>query len=442
MRVLMYGWEFPPRISGGLGVACYAIVKELARQNVNVTLVLPFAMQETSQINGTKFITCDNHADTASCSEHGTVDIKYTGLPSALTPYFSSMDLQKVMAHANLKDLLQTLKKINLPAEIKQIIETAIHSADLSTISGKYGMGLLAEVLNYALLAGSLARNNPHDVIHAHDWLTVLAAVEAKQISRKPLIFHIHALETDRSGEYLDQRIYAIEKYGMEQADRVITVSQYTKNMAIKHYGIPAEKISVVHNGTYFSTTNFAARANPERPKMVLFLGRITQQKGPYFFVKIAEKILKQRKDIQFVLVGTGDLFRDMIEKVAELRIGTNVHFTGFLANEQVKQMFALADVYVMPSVSEPFGLSCLEALVHQVPVVISKQSGVAEVLKNVLVADFWDVDDMAAKVLAMLEYKVLHKTSLNQSYAEVAHLTWSKTAEAILRVYNQLQRK
>jgi len=442
MRVLMYGWEFPPRISGGLGVACYAIVKELARQNVDVTLVLPFAVQAESQINGTKFITCDSPANFNSRNTHGTVDIKYTGLTSALTPYFSSMDLQQVMKHANLEDSLQILEKISLPAEIKHIIEASLRSADLSTISGKYGVGLLTEVLNYALLAGNLARNNPHDVIHAHDWLTILAALEAKKISHKPLVLHIHALETDRSGEWVDQRIFAIEKYGMEHADRIITVSQYTKNMAIKHYGIPANKISVVHNGTYFSTTNFAARANPERPRMVLFLGRITQQKGPYFFVKIAEKILKKRKDIQFVLVGTGDLFRDMIEKVAELRIGTNVHFTGFLANEQVKRIFALADVYVMPSVSEPFGLSCLEALVHKVPVVISKQSGVAEVLKNVLVADFWDVDDMAAKVLAMLEYKALYETSLNQSYAEVTHLTWSKTAEAILRVYTQLQGK
>lgn len=443
----MYGWEFPPRISGGLGIACHAIVKELAKSGVDITLVLPYTACDTVNINNLNIIGCDHtysaKKETSPEDLEGIVNLKYAAILSNLNPYVSDKDLQHLFTSATSKDLLEILAKISLPEDIKQLAIATTHSnLGDSNIAGTYGANLLLEVFRYALVAGKFANTVKHDVIHAHDWLTALAAIEAKKISKKPLVFHIHALETDRSGLWVDKRIFAIEKYAMEQADHVITVSQYTKDLAVQYYGISPDKISVVHNGIYLEDFADKNPVNTKRPPMVLFLGRVTHQKGPSFFVDIANKILSKRPDVQFVIVGEGDLLVPMIEKVATLRIGKNVHFLGFLDHDKIKNIFSLADVYVMSSISEPFGLSPLEALANNVPVVITKQSGVAEVLKHTLTTDFWDTDDMAAKVLALLQYRALRKTSLNNSIQDLKALTWEKTASKIISVYKKVMNK
>ena len=334
-----------------------------------------------------------------------------------------------MLKYKTLQDFSALLTSLNLPEGFKAI-------ASRENITGKYGADLLTEVLHYALVAGTMAKNNPHDLIHAHDWLTMLAALEARHSSRKPVILHVHALEVDRSGLEVDKRIFAIEKYGMEQADHVIAVSQYTKDNIVKYYHIAPEKITVVHNGVYCQDSTPVATSHP---KMVLFLGRMTQQKGPYFFLEVASKVLTKRQDVQFVLVGAGELLVEMIERTANLQLGKNIHFTGFLDSERVKEIYRLADVYVMPSVSEPFGLSALEALSYDVPAIVTKQSGVTEVLHHTLVADFWNTEDIAAKILALLTYPALRKTSLVNTKKDLRAITWSKTADKIIAVYQKI---
>lgn len=439
MKVLMYGWEFPPRISGGLGTACYAIVKELAKRDVDLTLILPYTITNHN-IGNVNLIGCDNLVATDDPAFEGIVNIKYPEIATCLSPYLSAKDFKCFLSNETLQAFFALLAQMHLPAELKAMaMATAEAQMSDARITGKYGVNLLVEVLRYALVAGSLAKDIEHSIIHAHDWLTMLAALEARRYSGKPVVLHIHALETDRSGLWIDRRIFAIEKYGMEQADQVVAVSQYTKNNIVQHYGIAPEKITVVHNGVYCDSNPNSVVENNTRPKMVLFLGRMTHQKGPYFFIEVARRVLERRSDVQFVLAGAGDLTREMIERVASLRIGKNVHFTGFLDANQVREIYQLADVYVMPSVSEPFGLSALEALSYNVPAVITKQSGVAEVLKHTLVSDFWDTEDVAAKVLALLEYPALRRASLANEQKELRAITWGRTAEKLIELYRKM---
>lgn len=457
MKVLMYGWEFPPHISGGLGIACYAIVTELAKKNIAVTMVLPHQPEEAIQDRNISLLSCcdatDQNGKQVSCCSTEVIDKAYDELTvtldssteiarvqmfTSLRPYLSPSKWQKI-DRKKFENFLAFLEKMSLAEELKRFAREI-----LSRVSGSgdgdafYGFDLLNEVFCYALLAGSMASRIPHDIIHVHDWLTVLAGVEAKSRSRKPLVFHVHSLETDRSGMSADYRIKSIEKFGMEQADQVVAVSQYTKNEIVKHYNIAADKIAVVHNGAY-AITNRKKNELPDRPKMVLFLGRVTQQKGPYYFIEVARRILEKRKDVQFVVAGTGDLLADMIHRVAELKIGKHVHFTGFLKRSEVDEIFHRADVYVMPSVSEPFGLACIEALSRHVPVVLSKQSGVSEVMTHTLLADFWDTEKMSEQILALLRYPILRKTSLSNSTLELRDISWPKAIDKIVSIYSRL---
>lgn len=440
----MYGWEFPPRISGGLGTACYAIVKELSQKDVNLTLVLPYTLADTG-INNVNFIGCDYLDPSSDCEDlivgaRYNLNIKYTQIAAHISPYMSAKDFKFFCGSEAFKAFFDLMAQMDLPENIKAIaIDTFEERSSEGQITGKYGVNLLLEVFRYAMVAGSLAKTTEHDIIYAHDWLTMLAGVEAKRFSKKPLVLHIHALETDRSGLWINQKIYNIEKYGMEQADHIVAVSKYTKDNIVKYYGIDPDKITVVHNGIYCDSADSSFSKNKSQPKMVLFLGRITHQKGPGFFIEVAQKVLSKRPDVQFVMAGSGDLITEMIERVASLRIGKNVHFTGFLDGDSVKRMYKLANVYVMPSVSEPFGLSALEALSYNVPAIISKQSGVTEVLKNTLVSDFWDTEDIAAKILALLTYPALRTTSLGYETKQLHEITWNRTAEKLINVYKKL---
>ncbi|MBN1684958.1 MAG: glycosyltransferase family 4 protein [Gammaproteobacteria bacterium] len=388
MEVLMYGWEFPPHISGGLGVACQGIVNALSEKNVQVTFVLPYASGEFPSIPNVNIVACNTLSNSGSRKFF-------------LNPYVTSY------------------RKI--PGEVAQHIN----------------LNLLSEVHYYADIASQVASQVHHDIIHAHDWLTIIAGLKARERSKRPLIFQVHALEVDRSGDFMNQVIFDIEKQGLEEANHIVAVSQYTKNLIVERYGIPANKITVVHNGIKSQKPN--KKVTQKKKKIVLFLGRITHQKGPYFFLEVARKVLSRRNDVEFIMAGQGDLMHSMIEHAANIGIGQQVHFTGFLNRDAVNNIYSQADVYVMPSVSEPFGLTCLEAMSHEVPVIISKQSGVSEALKHVLKADFWDVNEMASKILTMLQHRPLQSELQKNATAEVKAFSWEKTAEKLIRLYKQL---
>jgi glycogen synthase len=298
----------------------------------------------------------------------------------------------------------------------------------------------MQEVSRYALVAASIASTYEFDVIHAHDWLTYSAGIAAKKVSGKPLVVHMHATEFDRSGEHINQNVYDIERKGMEAADRVITVSHYTRDIVINRYGINPDKVITVHNAVEPADSEDALMAKRNvKEKVVTFLGRVTFQKGPDYFVEAANKVLQKDKNVRFVMAGSGDMLNKIIKRVAELRIATHFHFTGFLKGEEVDHMFALSDVYVMPSVSEPFGISPLEAMRSNVPVVISKQSGVSEVLKYALKVNFWDIDDMADAIHGLLHYDALSRMFRKHGRIEVENLKWDNAAIKVKQVYESV---
>ncbi len=427
----MYGWEFPPFISGGLGVACYAIVQELIKQGIDVNLVLPYSLsikQKKSNLTVHPLNTNDFPLPNA-------VQIFRVEAGEHLNPYVNQQNYQADQV-IDIQKIRHLITNLHLPAFIKQLVGEIYLDQQLSGNRGQYLGNLMVEVFRYAALAGKLATQITHDLIYAHDWLTVLAGLEAKFYSRAPLVLHIHALEIDRSEGIGNSKVYAIEKYGMEQADQVIAVSQYTKDRIIQYYGINSDKIKVVHNGVHRQISNQPV----QRPQpTVLFVGRLTYQKGPYFFIEVAKRILAQLPNTQFVLAGTGDLYRSMVDRTAALKIGTNVHFTGFLNTKEVQQLYNLASVYVMPSISEPFGLTALEAAAQGIPVVVSKQSGVKEVLKGALVADFWDVNDLSNKIISLLSYPSLADDAVKSGFIDLQTATWEKSVQKIIEVYREV---
>jgi glycosyltransferase involved in cell wall biosynthesis len=295
----------------------------------------------------------------------------------------------------------------------------------------------MEEVSRYALVAGAIAANHDFDVIHAHDWLTYYAGIAAQKVSGKPLVVHIHATEFDRTGENVNTLVYDIERNGMMAADRVIAVSNLTRNIVIEKYGIDPDKVFTVHNAIEPVERPDSIKVKKAvKEKVVTFLGRITFQKGPEYFIETAHKVLQRDRNIRFVMAGSGDMLNKMIRRVAQLKIADRFHFTGFLKGEAVDKMFALTDVFVMPSVSEPFGLVPLEAMRTNVPVIVSKQSGVAEVLKYAIKVDFWDVNGTADAIWALLHYKALSGIFTRYGKDEVDNLKWEYAAVKIMDVY------
>ncbi|MBD3626616.1 glycosyltransferase family 4 protein [Cyclobacterium sp.] len=422
MKVLMFGWEFPPHISGGLGTACYGLVKGMAHHKQDLIFVVPKLWGDEDPL--AEFV---NASDVEiDYRERRFRDIwknlTYLEVSSFLIPYLSPEEYQNHTERL-LKD--------------QDELESSV-LANKFSFSGKYGKDLILEVSRYALVAAQIAKNKEFDLIHAHDWLSFPAGIAAKKMSGKPLIAHVHATEFDRSGQTVNQRVYDIERAGMEAADKIIAVSQLTKNTIVSKYGIPEEKVIVVHNAV-LDTSIIKSKEKKKVPeKIVTFLGRITFQKGPEYFVEAAYKVIKKDDNVRFVMAGSGDLLNRMIQRVAELRIGTKFHFTGFLKGDDVDKMFALSDVYVMPSVSEPFGISPLEAVRHNTPVIISKQSGVAEVLQNAVKVDFWDIDTMADAIFALLHYNGISKMFKELGREELKKLKWEHVAKKVIDIYTQ----
>jgi glycogen synthase len=425
MKVLMFGWEFPPHITGGLGTACFGLTKGLLKHGVEVQFVVPKAYGDESQ----EAVRLINASDvTVMMNDPVFKDywsqITYMEIGSNLIPYVGPEDFQE-MVKANLNTKVEEGSRV---------------FSEKFQFSGKYGHDLMEEVARYALVGAAIAANSEFDIIHAHDWLTYSAGVAAKKISGKPLVVHMHATELDRSGENYNENVFEIERKGMAEADRVITVSNLTRNIVIDRYHIDPDKVITVHNAVEPTEKGELLDAEKHvREKIVTFLGRITFQKGPEYFIEAACKVLERDPNVRFVMAGTGDLMEKMIRRVAKLKISSHFHFTGFLKGENVDRMFAMSDVYVMPSVSEPFGISPLEAMRSNVPVVISKQSGVAEVLDHVMKVDFWDVDAMADAIYGLLHYKSLNDMVVTGGTEEVNNLKWESAARKVADIYESL---
>lgn len=425
MRVLMFGWEFPPHITGGLGTACYGMTRGLAKHQVNVIFVVPKAYGDEDQ-RAVRIVNASDVAFDLEDTEYKEFwsHVKYMEVGSNIIPYVSP------------EDFARELTKNEKTAESF----TSNVFAKEYKFSGKYGTNLMEEVARYALVASAMSLKEDFDVIHAHDWLCYPAGVAAKKSSGKPLVVHMHATEFDRTGENVNQVVYDIEREGMEAADRVITVSNMTRSIVIEKYGIDPDKVITVYNAVDQNTQkDFTEVKKNVKEKVVTFLGRITYQKGPEYFIEAANKVLKKDPNVRFVMAGSGDMLNRMVVRVAQLKIADKFHFTGFLKGDDVDNMFAMSDVFVMPSISEPFGIVPLEAMRTNVPVVISKQSGVAEILEHAQKIDFWDVDAMADSIYGLCHYDALSEMFKKYGKEEVENLKWEHAALKIKEVYEPL---
>lgn len=428
MKVLMFGWEFPPHIAGGLGTACYGIVKGLAHNGVETMFVMPSASGDEDKSAADIINASDVPVEiTDTMNVDDFLDkVQFVHIGTNMVPYLDPEEFHT---------LVEEDRK-------RQVRDFTVNYGHTYKFSGKYGSNLMEEVARYAMVGGTIAmtHKDEFDVIHAHDWLTYNAGIAAKRLSGKPLVVHVHATSFDRSSDNnIDTRVYEIEKRGMEAADKVITVSDLTRNIVITKYGIDPAKVVTVHNAVDFSGRSEVKVEKGVKDKVVTFLGRITFQKGPEYFIEAAAKVLKRCDNVRFVMAGSGDMMNRSIRQVARLGISDRFHFTGFLRGNEVQKMFALSDVYVMPSVSEPFGISPLEAMRSGVPSVISRQSGAAEVLKYAFKVDFWDVDAMADEIYALLQYPALSQFASKFGYDEVNTLKWNNAAAKIKSVYESV---
>lgn len=420
----MFGWEFPPHISGGLGTASYGLTKGLAQQDVEILFVMPKASGEEDNSIGRIINASDiDMPNTTTTIDDFWKNVSFLPVDSGLIPYLG------------MEEYAQYMKETEGGGQ-----RSFTHLGGKYNFSGKYGTNLMEEVMRYAYIASKIAKEHDFDVIHAHDWLTYLAGIVAKRISGKPLVVHVHATEFDRSGENVNRMVYDLERTGMEHADAVVAVSNLTRNIVINRYGIDKSRVFTVHNAV-----DFSGREEKEehkkvvKEKVITFLGRITFQKGPEYFIEAANKVLKAYPNVRFVMAGSGDMMNQMVRRVAKLRIGTRFTFTGFLTGDDVNNMYSQSDVYVMPSVSEPFGISPLEAMRMGVPVIISKQSGVSEVLKHAIKVDFWDVDALADAMYGLLAYPTLIDTLKEEGTEEVNSLNWSDSAVNVKTIYQTI---
>ncbi len=435
MRVLMFGWEFPPHISGGLGTACEGLTKALARQGLEICFVVP-RLKEAPVARHLRLVSASGTRVTAAIlrkfeqtvREIWEERLSVRPIESLLFPYATPESYVEHLRLQKHRDRLLSESEADTRASVIEM-------------GGDYGSDLMSEVFRYSQAGAALAARETFDLIHAHDWMAYPAGLLARDISGKPLVVHVHSLEYDRSGQHVNTEVARIEKAGLEGADRIIAVSHYTRSLIISQYGIAPEKIDVVHNAVSrqdASRVYRAARRTDE--KLVLFMGRVTFQKGPDYFIEAAALIRKQQPDVRFVMAGSGDMLPRMVMRAAQLRIGSRLHFTGFLKGPDVERMYARSDLYVMPSVSEPFGIAPLEAMLYDVPVLLSRQSGVSEVLRNALKVDFWDVREMANQIIAVLRHPRLAAEVVRNCREELKAIRWENAAEAVRSTYRLAQ--
>ena len=412
----MFGWEFPPHILGGLGTASYGLTQGMSQcGNMDITFVIPKPWGDEDK----------SFAQIVGASQ---VPVAWRDVNRD----YVEQRIGKVMD----PDLYFALRD-HIYADFNYM-----RTNDLGCIefSGRYPDNLLEEINNYSIIAGVVARTIDCDIIHSHDWLTYPAGIHAKQVTGKPLVIHVHATDYDRSRGNVNPTVFNIERDGMINADHIITVSNLTRQTVIEKYGIDPAKVTTVHNAVVpLSEELLNVTAQKPKEKIVTFLGRITMQKGPEYFVEAAAKVLKNNHNVRFVMAGSGDMMDKMITLAAERNIADRFHFPGFQKGKQVYEMLKASDVYIMPSVSEPFGISPLEAMQMGVPSIISKQSGCAEILDNVIKTDYWDIDAMADAINAIISYPALYQQLREDGLAEVARITWDKAGQKVIDIYNKV---
>ena len=426
MRVLMFGWEFPPHISGGLGTASFGLTKGMASlDDLEVIFVVPKTWGDEDQ-NAVRLIGANKIPVAFKQIYYQGIrqPIEKIEISSRIIPYVEPEDFWKIVSSE------VTGRRI------------LVHTNNKGTVdfSGKYEGNLLDEIYKYSVVASVIAEENEFDIIHAHDWLTYPAGIAAKEVSGKPLVIHVHATEFDRSGGNVNPDVYRIERDGMHAASKIITVSNLTRDIVINKYNVHPDKVETVYNAVEpvkISEDVIVEKGFDE--KVVTFLGRITLQKGPEYFIEAAYKVLKVMHNVRFVMAGSGDMMERMMRRAASLKITDRFHFTGFLRGRDVLTMLAMSDVYIMPSVSEPFGISPLEAMQSNVPVIISKQSGVAEILTHAVKTDFWDIDAMADAIYGILNYPSLASMFIKNGKEEVIRLKWDNSARHVKDIYERV---
>jgi glycosyltransferase involved in cell wall biosynthesis len=468
----MLGWEFPPHISGGLGTACHGLTQGLAPHGIEITFVLP-RRRGDEHASHLRLIGCNDldeataAVDAATGAAYGAsanlVDtperrtllelarksIALSAEPGLLSAYTSPSEYRarwKALgaernrsADAALRELWSTLLALPALAPSAETLARTLGCGDSLELSGHYGPDLMLEVGRYAAAVAVIAREGRYDLIHAHDWMTYPAGLVASALTGLPLIAHVHASEFDRSGDAQDERIRELERLGLRAAARVICVSHYTAGIVRKSYDVAASRLRVVHNAVAGQVDAALPRAKAIPEPIVLFLGRVTFQKGPDYFVEAAARVASVFPRVKFVMAGNGDMWPKMIERAARLGLARHFHFTGFLRGADVDRIYRMADVFVMPSVSEPFGISPLEAIARGVPVIVSRQSGVSEVVQNALKVDFWDVRDLADKILALLTRPVLSELLVRGGREEVRQMKWERSAERVRAIYGEV---
>lgn len=472
MKVLMLGWEYPPHISGGLGTACEGLTQALARHGIEIDFVVPrlYGGEDAGhmQILGASDAPDPLPRGTAARVTAGrasigpgaspafatrrsdavtTGSVRTIAIPARLKPYLNqaSYDAWIEAAEGELElasDVAELGQEEDPPAghghaQPSGADESSSHVEAKGT---HYGTDLFSEVARYAATATRRVRGRRYDLVHAHDWMTFPAGVEIAARVGAPLVTHVHSLEYDRAAGGADEEIVAVERHGLTEATRVIAVSYYTRGLINRVHGTALDKISVVHNGVYTRETVQAYTRERDRTgPVVLFLGRVTFQKGPEYFVEAAARVLKHIPDATFVMAGSGDMLPRMKVLVERLGIEESFRFPGFVRGPELERTFSTADVYVMPSVSEPFGIAPLEAMSYDRPVVVSKQSGVSEVLRNALKVDFWDVDKMASQIVGLLELPELRRVIVERAREEIRHIHWDAAADKLVPIYQSL---
>ena len=426
MRVLMFGWEFPPHISGGLGTASYGLTKGMAKlDDLEVIFVVPKAWGDEDQSMVRLVGANQVHVAYKKVFYKGfRRPIERIEVSSKIVPYTDP-------------DNFWQLVNSETSEHNFYVITNARGKVDFS---GRYDTNLMDEIYKYSVVAALIADENEFDIIHAHDWLAYPAGIAAMEVSGKPLVIHVHATDFDRSGGNVNPDVYRIEKNGMDAASKIITVSNLTRDIVINKYNINPDKVETVYNAV--EPVEIAENLIIKKgfnEKVVTFLGRITMQKGPEYFIEAAYKVLQVMDNVRFVMAGSGDMMEKMMRRAAALKITDRFHFTGFLKGTDVFTMLDMSDVYIMPSVSEPFGISPLEAMQSNVPVIISKQSGVAEILTHAVKTDFWDIDAMADAIYGILNYPALSNMFIKNGKEEVIRLKWDNSARHVRDIYQRV---
>lgn len=413
----MFGWEFPPHILGGLGTASYGLTKGMSMQkDMQITFCIPKPWGDEDQ-SFLKIIGMNNIPVVWK-------NVEWDYVNSRIGKYMNPEVYYDLRNH--------------IYADFNYL-----GTNDLGCIefSGRYPDNLQEEINNYSIVAGVVARQQQFDIIHSHDWLTYPAGIHAKQVSGKPLVIHVHATDFDRSRGNVNPTVYSIEKNGMDYADHIMCVSELTRQTVIHKYNQDPRKVTTVHNAVSplsQEIMNIVPKKNPKE-KIVTFLGRITMQKGPEYFVEAAAMVLHKTKNVRFVMAGNGDMMNQMIRLAAERGIADRIHFPGFMKGNQVYEVLKASDVYIMPSVSEPFGISPLEAMQVSVPTIISKQSGCAEILNNCIKIDYWDIHAMADAIYSICTYPAMYEYLKAEGKKEVDEIKWENVGYKVRSIYDRI---